>query len=56
MAIATASRGHGNAALAAIRQAFRAIVRTFTVSAEIYREAMAERDAYHARNPHLGKD
>ncbi|KPQ12016.1 MAG: hypothetical protein HLUCCO17_04250 [Saliniramus fredricksonii] len=56
MAIATAPRGRSNAALTVIRRAFGAIVAALTATFEIYREAVAERDAYHARNPHLGKD
>lgn len=56
MAIATAPRGRSNAALTVIRRAFSAIVRAFTATAEIYREAMARRDAFYARNPHLSED
>lgn len=56
MAIATAPRGRSNAAIAAIRQTFSAIATALTVSVEIYREAMARRDAFYARNPHLSED
>lgn len=56
MALATAPRGRSNAALTAIRQAFSAIATALTVTVEIYREAIARRDAYHARHPHLSED
>ena len=56
MAIATAPRGSSNAALTAIRQLFIAIVGAVTVSIEIYRDAMAQRDAFYGRNPHSSDD
>ncbi|HMB09985.1 hypothetical protein [Saliniramus sp.] len=56
MAIATAPRGRSNPALTAIRQAFGAIATALIVTVEIYREAIARRDAYYARHPYLGDE
>ncbi len=56
MAIATAPRGRTSAALSTLHRIVTGIAAIFTVSIEIYRDAMARRDAFYARNPHLSED